>query len=101
MKRLLDLFKNKYFLAVVVFAVWMLFFDRNDMVSQYGYSSQVNKLQQEKDFYLTEIAAVKKDLSELDSNLNSIEKFAREKYFMKKDNEDGFIIVKGTAKKED
>lgn len=101
MKRLLDLFKNKYFLAVVVFAVWMLFFDRNDMVSQYGYSSQVNKLQQEKDFYLTEIAAVKKDLSELDSNLNSIEKFAREKYFMKKDNEDVFIIVKGTAKKED
>jgi len=101
MKRLLDLFKNKYFLAVVVFAVWMLFFDRNDMVSQYGYSSQVNKLQQEKDFYLTEIAAVKKDLTELDSNLNSIEKFAREKYFMKKDNEDVFIIVKGTAKKED
>ncbi|SFG94279.1 FtsB family cell division protein [Pedobacter insulae] len=98
MKHLLALFKNKYFLAVIIFAVWMLFFDRNDMVSQYGYSSQVNKLQQEKGFYLTQIAAVKKDLTELDSNLNSIEKFAREKYFMKKDNEDVFIVIKSSKK---
>ncbi len=100
MKHLLDLFKNKYFLAVVVFAVWMLFFDRNDMVSQYGYSSQVSKLEQEKEFYLAQIASVKKDLTELDSNLNSAEKFAREKYFMKKDNEDVFVIVKDSTKKE-
>jgi cell division protein FtsB len=94
MKRLLELLRNKYFLAIIAFAVWMLFFDKNDMLSQYEYRSAVTKLQQEKDFYLKEIAMVKKDLNELDSNLSTAEKFAREKYFMKKDNEDVFVIVK-------
>ncbi|MDQ7948388.1 MAG: septum formation initiator family protein [Pedobacter sp.] len=94
MKRLLELIRNKYFIAIVAFGVWMLFFDKNDMLSQYEYRTEVNKLQQEKDFYLRETASVKKDLQELDSNLNSAEKFAREKYFMKKDNEDVFVIVK-------
>ncbi len=93
MKHLLNLLKNKYFLSVIIFATWMLFFDKNDMISQYGYRTQVNKKQQEKDFYLKQTASVKKDLIELDSNLNSVEKFAREKYFMKKDNEDVFVIV--------
>ena len=98
MKRLLELLRNKYFLAVVAFTVWMMFFDKNDMLSQYEYRVQVNKLQQEKDFYTKETASVKKDLKELDSNLNTAEKFAREKYFMKKDNEDVFVIVNGEEK---
>ena len=63
---------------------WMLFFDKNDIIAQYEYSAQVSKMQQEKDFYTKEIELVKKDLKELDSNLISAEKFAREKYFMKK-----------------
>jgi len=99
MKRLLELLRNKYFLAISAFVVWMLFFDKNDMLSQYEYRTEVNKLQYEKDFYLKEIASVKKDLTELDSNLSSAEKFAREKYFMKKDNEDVFVIVKAEEKK--
>jgi cell division protein FtsB len=94
MKRLLELLRNKYFLAVVAFGIWMMFFDKNDMLSQYEYRSEVNKLQQEKDFYLKETASAKKDLNELDSNLSTAEKFAREKYFMKKENEDVFVIVK-------
>ncbi len=99
MKRLIDLLRNKYFLAIVAFGVWMLFFDRNDILAQYEFRSEVNKLQQEKDFYVKEIAIAKKDLSELDSNLSSAEKFAREKYFMKKDNEDVFVIVKNEEQK--
>lgn len=94
MKRLFSLFRNKYFLAIAAFAVWMMFFDKNDMISQYEYSAQLNKLQQEKDFYTVETASVKKDLKELDSNLNTAEKFAREKYFMKKPNEDVFVVVR-------
>ncbi|RZK56757.1 MAG: septum formation initiator family protein [Pedobacter sp.] len=99
MKRLIELLRNKYFLAVVAFGVWTLFFDKNDLISQYEYKSEVSKLQQEKDFYTKEIALVKKDLNELDSNLSTAEKFAREKYFMKKDNEDVFVIVKEQAEK--
>jgi len=94
MERLLELVRNKYFLAVAAFAVWMLFFDKNDVIAQYEYRSAVNKLQEEKDFYVKEIAKVKKDLDELNTDLGTAEKFAREKYFMKKDNEDVFVIVK-------
>ena len=100
MKKLIELLRNKYFLAVVAFVVWMLFFDKNDIFSQYEYRSEVNKLQQERDFYVKETAIVKKDLNELDSNLNTAEKFAREKYFMKKDNEDVFVVVHTNNKKD-
>lgn len=98
MNRLLELIRNKYFLAVAAFIVWMLFFDRNDVLEQYEYRSAVNKLQEEKDFYVSEIAKVKKDLNELNTDLNTAEKFAREKYFMKKDNEDVFVIVSAPSK---
>ena len=98
MNRLLELLRNKYFLSVAAFVVWMLFFDKNDILAQYEFKSEVSKLQEEKDFYTTEIETVKKDLNELNSNLNTAEKFAREKYFMKKDNEDVFVIVREAKK---
>ncbi|RZK81369.1 MAG: septum formation initiator family protein [Pedobacter sp.] len=98
MKQLLELIRNKYFLTVVAFVVWMLFFDRNDLVAQYEFKSEVSKLQEEKDFYVKEIDKVKKDLNELNTNLNTAEKFAREKYFMKKDNEDVFVIIREAKK---
>ncbi|MEJ2883011.1 FtsB family cell division protein [Pedobacter sp. GR22-6] len=98
MNRLLELVRNKYFLCVAAFVVWMLFFDKNDVIAQYEYRSEVNKLQEEKDFYTREIANVKKDLNELNTDLRTAEKFAREKYFMKKDNEDVFVIIEETPK---
>lgn len=94
MGRLFELFRNKYFIATAAFLSWMLFFDKNDVLSQYEYRSELSKLQEEKDFYVTETEQVKKNLNELSTNLKSAEKFAREKYFMKKDNEDVFIIVR-------
>ena len=94
MKLLFGLFKNKYFLVSLAFLVWMIFFDKNDLFSQYQYHEQVNKLKQERDFYQKETEKVRKDLDELTSNPKMLEKFAREKYFMKKDNEDIFVIVR-------
>ncbi|WP_432708281.1 FtsB family cell division protein [Pedobacter sp.] len=98
MSRLLELCRNKYFIATAAFVVWMLFFDKNDMLSQYEFRTEVNKLQEEKDFYTEETAKVKKDLNELNTNLKTAEKFAREKYFMKKSNEDVFVIIKAAPK---
>jgi len=94
MRRLIDLFKNKFFLVAVAFVVWMTFFDKNDLLSQYQYHQQVTKLEQERDFYKTETDKVSKDLEELTSNPQQLEKFAREKYLMRKDNEDVFVVVK-------
>lgn len=93
MKRLLDLFRNKYFFVSVAFLVWMLFFDRNDLFSQYQYHQQLSSLKQQRDFYQKETAKVHQELDELTSNKEKLEKFAREKYLMKKDNEDVFVIV--------
>ena len=93
MKRLIDLIKNKYFLVSLAFVVWMIFFDKNDLFSQYQYRQQLHNLQQEREFYQRETDKVKKDLDELTSNPKKLEKFAREKYLMKKDNEDVFVIV--------
>lgn len=100
MAKLIALFRNKYFLATAFFVVWMLFFDKNDVISQYEYHSQVSKLEDEKAFYEKETDKSRKDLKELDSNLSSAEKFAREKYFMKKENEDVFVVVKSTEKEK-
>ncbi|MFD1258165.1 septum formation initiator family protein [Mucilaginibacter terrae] len=100
MKRAVDLLKNKFFLVAVVFVVWMLFFDKNDLYSQYEQRQQRIKLEQERDFYTKETAQVSKDLDELTSNPAKLEKFAREKYLMKKANEDVFVIVKEKKKEE-
>ena len=56
----------------------MIFFDRNDLFSQYQYHQQVVKLKQERDFYQKETDKVNKDLDELTSNPQKLEKFARE-----------------------
>lgn len=93
MRRLFDLIKNKFFLVTVAFVIWMIFFDKNDLFSQYEYHQQLSKLEQEQEFYKTETAKVNKDLDELTSDKAKLEKFAREKYLMKKDNEDIFVIV--------
>lgn len=99
MKRLIDLFKNKFFLVTLAFVVWMIFFDKNDLFSQYEYRTQVNKLKKERDFYKAQTDQVTKELNELTSNRQQLEKFAREKYLMKKDNEDVYLIVPEKAEK--
>jgi cell division protein FtsB len=93
MKRLISLFKNKFFLVTLAFVVWMIFFDKNDLFSQFEYRTQVNKLKKERDFYKAQTDQVTKELNELTSNRQQLEKFAREKYLMKKDNEDVYLIV--------
>lgn len=93
MNRLIAILKNKYIIVSTFFVLWMLFFDQNDMMSQYQYWSQLQKLETEKSFYTKEIAGIRKDLDELNTNPVMLEKFAREKYLMKKENEDLFVIL--------
>ncbi len=93
MKKFVSIIQNKYFISSLFFLVWMLFFDRNDLFSQLKYRNQVNKLKEEKEFYTKEIEKTQLELVELTSNQQRLEKFAREKYLMKRDNEDVFVIV--------
>lgn len=94
MNRLLYIVKNKYVIAGLVFVVWMLFFDRHDLTTQYDYYGQLKSLEAEQQFYETEVAELSQRLHDLDGNLEEIERIAREKYQMKRDNEDIYIIVR-------
>src|SRR5690606_26907051 len=93
MERLLGAIRNKYFIAIVAFIVWMLFFDRHDVTTQYGYYSQLKNLKAEKTFYTTEIERITKAIDDLNTSPQEQERVARERYQMKKDNEDIFVIV--------
>ncbi|HEX2609011.1 MAG TPA: septum formation initiator family protein [Flavisolibacter sp.] len=83
---------NKYFITFTAFVVWMLFFDSRDMISQRERSRELEALQKSKAWFTSEIAKERKSLEELKSNPAAIEKYAREKYLMKRDNEDLFIV---------
>ena len=84
--------KNKYVFTPILFIIWLAFFDKNDFISQYSSHCQLKKLQTEKQYYLDEVKNNKEKLYELMSNQANLEKFAREKYLMKKESEDVFII---------
>jgi len=79
---------------MVGLVVWLTFFDRNDIFTQYDLRRQVLKLEKERNYYLQEIIANNQAIDELHTNQKSLEKFARETYLMKRDNEDIFVIVK-------
>jgi len=85
--------KNKYALTAIIFLVWITFFDQNKLITQFQYRSQLSKLEEEKKFYQGEIEIIQADLKELQTNPKTLEKFAREKYLMKKEDEELFVIV--------
>ncbi len=84
--------KNRYAFTIFLFIVWILFFDSNTIWSQFKLQRQLNEKINEKAFYETEIKDIKESLYELETNNITQEKFAREKYFMKRANEDVFVV---------
>ncbi len=87
------IFRNIFFLTGFAFAVWMMFFDENNLLVQYNRRHELVSLQKKSSFYKQEITKVTQQYKELTTSPESQEKFARENYMMKKDNEDVFIIV--------
>lgn len=84
---------NKYFYVSFGFVVWMLFFDQESIIVQYNLSKDIKGLEQQEKFYLAEIEKNKASLNILTNDTASLEKYARETYFMKKDKEDVFVVV--------
>ena len=85
--------KSFYFIAGALFIVWMLFLDSNDLYSQYKLNKKLRDLESDRTFYAEKVEEVRKDREELTSNKELLEKFAREKYLMKKESEDLYVIV--------
>lgn len=86
------LLKNKYILALTAFVLWVMFFDRNDVFTQWERKSELQKLEASKEYYVSEIVTIKKELEDLENNTAVLEKYARENFYLKRANEDVFIV---------
>lgn len=85
--------RNKYVLTALVFLVWLVFFDRHNLVTQFKLKQELTDVEKEKLYYQDKAIEVEAEAKGLFSNAEKLEKFAREEYLMKKDNEEVFIIV--------
>ena len=92
-KKLPAFLKNKYGITTSVFFLWLLFFDQNNWLMQFQNKLELWELEDEIEYYLLEIENTKSDLKELTGDMKNLERFAREKYLMKKDNEEIFVFV--------
>jgi cell division protein DivIC len=91
-KRLPPLLRNFYVITGFSFLIWMIFLDSNDLISRFRMGAKLRSLENEREYYREKISEVEKDRQELTTNKELLEKFAREKYLMKKPTEDIFII---------
>jgi len=92
-KKLPPAFRNFYVVCGALFLFWMLFLDSNDLITRFKMGAKLGDLEDEKEYYNQKIGEVEKDRNELMTNKELLEKFAREKYLMRKESEDVFVIV--------
>ena len=88
--------RNKYFLTAAAFIIWMIFFDRNDIPYQLKRINELKQLEKSEKNMDAQINDTRKELELLKSNPSTLEKYAREKFMMKRDNEDLFILNNGS-----
>jgi cell division protein FtsB len=92
MKKALRIFTNKYLLSIAIFLAWITFVNDIDLIFILRSKSEVTQLQQEVEQMKKENQEASSMLSELQTNQVTLEKFARETYMMKRDNEDVFVF---------
>ncbi len=85
--------KNRYAFSILIFVIWVSFFDQNNIMTQYSYHSQLETLTSEKEYFNQAIKKTSTELNDLTKNPATLEKFARENYFMKKENEEVFVFT--------
>lgn len=88
--------KHKYVCSLIVFVLWIVFFDTTGYIYNRNLRKEVNNIRTEVDFYKKKTNENAKKLELLKNDSRSIEKLAREKYYFKKDNEDVFVIIDKT-----
>jgi cell division protein FtsB len=91
LKKVLSPFKNIFLLVTIIFIIWMLFFDANSWLMHKELNKEIDALNTKKEFYEREISKDEKEIKVLQT-ADGIEKYAREEYNMKKENEDIYIV---------
>ena len=93
--------KNKYILAFLVFIIWIVIFDANNMGKRISLLKNRDQLQKEKLYYKAKIEKDSMKLEKLKTDKEEVEKYAREQYLMKKNNEDIYVIVEEEEEEDD
>ena len=93
-RNLFQRFANKYTFVGLLFVIWIALFDKYSFIDRLQLRSKINQLENEQKYYREKIEEDKRKKEELLGNRDNLEKFAREQYLMKRENEDIFIIVK-------
>jgi cell division protein DivIC len=86
-------FRNKYFLTIAIFIIWIVILDTNNLIERYSQLSELHKLEKDKEYYIKKIEDDRRKLNELKTDNHNLEKFAREQYRMKKKDEDLYIVL--------
>lgn len=92
LKKIIPFIANRYFLVAVGFFVWMLFFDQRDFFQQNQRSVELKKVEAAKKYYQDEIEKTKKQLNNLQNNPASVEKYARERYLLRREGEEVYLF---------
>ncbi len=87
------LVRYRYIILFSAFTLWMVFFDSNNVFYRVSVSNDISELEHSCNLYKKQIIELNRQRTEVLGNLVNLEKYAREKYLMKKDNEDLFIVV--------
>jgi hypothetical protein len=93
LKKLFNIIKNKFIITSLAFLTWIVVFDKNNLISQIELAKKLHRLKGDKTYYAEQIKQDETDTRELLTNPENLEKFAREKYLMKRDSEDIFLII--------
>lgn len=101
MNKIPPVLKNFYLLVSIPYIFWMLFFAENNFVETWKLRKKYNEIKREEVYYRDKNKGVTKDLKELRTDKALLERYAREKYRMKKPEEDVYIIVKPADPKDD
>jgi cell division protein FtsB len=91
-KKIIPFVANRYFVAILAFVLWMLFFDQRDFFTQRDRAAELEKLEQAKAYYQKEISTTQEQLNNLQSNPGAVEKYARERYLLRRDGEEVYLF---------
>lgn len=92
-RKIWPVLRNKFVLASLFFIVWLFFFDQNNLIDRISALRKYSSMEDEKEYYIEKIKTDSQKLKELRTDRENLEKYAREQYYMKRDNEDIFIVV--------
>jgi cell division protein DivIC len=92
--------RNKYVLTIIIFLIWLLLLDSNNLISRYKEIRNLRRLRSEREYYIKHIEEDRRKLHELKTDDRNLEKFAREQYQMKKPDEDLYIIITPSEDRE-